>query len=86
MHYYNFIAPDKSWDNVRSSVAPYTESRLTHLVRNKRIVFPVVEQMERIPFGRFNDQDPEKTAKLIAVVRNEKVLNLSKNYSRSAVQ
>ncbi len=37
-------APGKSWDNVRSTVAPYTESRLGRLVRNKRVGFPVVEQ------------------------------------------
>jgi hypothetical protein len=30
---------------VRSTAAPYTESRLTHLVRNKCVGFPVVEQM-----------------------------------------
>jgi hypothetical protein len=29
---------------VRSTAAPYTESRLTHLVRNKCVGFPVVEQ------------------------------------------
>ncbi len=26
------FAPGKSWDNVRSTTAPYTESRLAHLV------------------------------------------------------
>jgi hypothetical protein len=30
---------------VRSTAAPYTESRLTHLVRNKCVGFPVVEQL-----------------------------------------
>jgi hypothetical protein len=30
---------------VRSTAAPYTESRLTHLVRNKCVGFPVVEQI-----------------------------------------
>jgi hypothetical protein len=30
---------------VRSTAAPYTESRLTHLVRNKCVGFPVVEQV-----------------------------------------
>ena len=39
------FAPGKSWDNVRSTAAPYTESRLTHLVRNKCVGFPVVEQI-----------------------------------------
>jgi hypothetical protein len=34
---------------VRSTAAPYTESRLTHLVRNKCVGFPVVEQY-LIPF------------------------------------
>jgi hypothetical protein len=29
---------------VRSTAAPYTESRLAHLVRNKCVGFPVVEQ------------------------------------------
>ncbi len=38
------FAPGKSWDNVRSTAAPYTESRLAHLVRNKCVGFPVVEQ------------------------------------------
>jgi hypothetical protein len=33
---------------VRSTAAPYTESRLTHLVRNKCVGFPVVEQFEYI--------------------------------------
>jgi hypothetical protein len=35
---------DKSWDNVRTSVAPYTESRLIRSVANERLGFPVVEQ------------------------------------------
>jgi hypothetical protein len=39
------FAPGKSWDNVRSTAALYTESRLAHLVRNKCVGFPVVEQM-----------------------------------------
>jgi hypothetical protein len=39
------FAPGKSWDNVRSTVAPYTESRLAHLVRNKCVGFPVVEHL-----------------------------------------
>ncbi len=39
------FAPGKSWDNVRSTTAPYTESRLAHLVRNKCVGFPVVEQV-----------------------------------------
>jgi hypothetical protein len=38
------FAPGKSWDNVRSTAAPYTESRLTHSVANGRVGFPVVEQ------------------------------------------
>ncbi len=37
------FSPGKSWDNVRSTAAPYTESRLARLVRNKRVGFPVVE-------------------------------------------
>jgi hypothetical protein len=37
------FAPGKSWDNVCSTAAPYTESRLAHLVRNKCVGFPVVE-------------------------------------------
>jgi hypothetical protein len=32
---------------VRSTAAPYTESRLTHLVRNKCVGFPVVEQKQK---------------------------------------
>ncbi len=39
------FAPGKSWDYVRSTTAPYTESRLARLVRNKRVGFPVVEQL-----------------------------------------
>ncbi len=39
------FAPGKSWDNVRSTAAPYTESRLARLVRNKRVGFPVVEHL-----------------------------------------
>ncbi len=38
------FAPGKSWDYVRTTTAPYTESRLAHLVRNKCVGFPVVEQ------------------------------------------
>jgi hypothetical protein len=38
------FAPGKSWDNVRSTTAPYTESRLAHLV-NKCVGFPVVDQI-----------------------------------------
>ncbi len=30
---------------MRSTAAPYTESRLARLVRNKRVGFPVVEQV-----------------------------------------
>jgi hypothetical protein len=37
------FAPGKSWDNVRTTTAPYTESGLARLVRNKRVGFPVVE-------------------------------------------
>jgi hypothetical protein len=37
------FAPGKSWDNVRSTAAPYTESRLTPSVANERVGFPVVE-------------------------------------------
>ncbi len=39
------FAPGKSWDNVCSTAAPYTESRLVRLVLNKRVGFPVVEQV-----------------------------------------
>ncbi len=39
------FAPGKSWDNVRSTVAPYKESRLTRSVANERVGFPVVEHM-----------------------------------------
>jgi hypothetical protein len=46
VHYYNFIAPDKSWDNGHTSLAPYTESRLTCSVANERVGFPVVEYEE----------------------------------------
>ena len=38
------FAPGKSWDNVGSTAAPFTESRLTHSVANERVGFPVVEQ------------------------------------------
>ncbi len=38
------FAPGKSWDNVRSTAAPYTESRLTRSVANERVGFQVVEQ------------------------------------------
>jgi hypothetical protein len=38
------FAPGKSWDNVRTTTAPYAESRLAYLVQNKCIGFPVVEQ------------------------------------------
>jgi hypothetical protein len=37
-------APGKTWDNVCTSAAPYTESRLTRSVANERVGFPVVEQ------------------------------------------
>ncbi len=37
---------------MRSTTAPYTESRLAHLVRNKCVGFPVVE---KIGFGVFID-------------------------------
>ncbi len=38
------FAPGKSWDNMRSTAEPYTESRLTRSVANERVGFPVVEQ------------------------------------------
>ncbi len=40
------FARGKSWDNVRSTAAPYTESRLARLVRNKSVGFPIVEQYD----------------------------------------
>ncbi len=40
------FAPGKSWDNVRSTAAPYTESRLTRSVANERVGFPVVEHQQ----------------------------------------
>ncbi len=40
------FAPVKSWDNVRSTTAPDTESRLAHLVLNKCAGFPVVEHYQ----------------------------------------
>jgi hypothetical protein len=46
------FAPGKSWDNVRSTAAPYTESRLARLVRNKRVGFPEVEQKDRTLFHK----------------------------------
>jgi hypothetical protein len=39
------LAPGKSWDNVRSTTAPYTESRLTRSVASERVGFPVVEHL-----------------------------------------
>jgi hypothetical protein len=33
---------------VRSTAAPYTESRLTRSVANERVGFPVVEQLESV--------------------------------------
>jgi hypothetical protein len=39
---------------VRSTAAPYTESRLTHLVRNKCVGFPVVEQVYCVQFYILN--------------------------------
>jgi hypothetical protein len=42
---------------VRSTAAPYTESRLTRSVANERVGFPVVEQPEmyqKINFILFN--------------------------------
>jgi hypothetical protein len=41
------FALGKSWDNVRSTTAPYTESRLTRSVANERVGFPVVEHREK---------------------------------------
>jgi hypothetical protein len=35
---------------VRSTAAPYTESRLARLVQYKRVGFPVVEQKVLVPF------------------------------------
>ena len=40
---YNFIPSGKELDNMRTTAAPYTESRLAHLVQNKCVDFPVVE-------------------------------------------
>jgi hypothetical protein len=39
------FAPGKSWDNLRYTATPYTESRLTRSVANERVGFPVVEQL-----------------------------------------
>ncbi len=38
---------------MRSTAAPYTESRLARLVRNKRVGFPVVEQSSCFKILRF---------------------------------
>jgi hypothetical protein len=46
MHYCNFLALDKSWDNVRSSAAPYTESRLPCSAGNEHIGLLVVEHLQ----------------------------------------
>jgi hypothetical protein len=35
---------------VRSTAAPYTESRLTRSVANERVGFPVVEQLYQFNF------------------------------------
>jgi hypothetical protein len=45
------FAPGKSWDNVRSTAAPYTESRLTSSVANERLGFLVVEQQYYFAVG-----------------------------------
>ncbi len=45
--------PGKSWDNVRSTTAPYTESRLTRSVANERVGFPVVEHLIRLNILKF---------------------------------
>jgi hypothetical protein len=42
------FAPGKSWDNVRTYAAPYTQSRLAQLVLNKCVGFPVLEQLRSI--------------------------------------
>jgi hypothetical protein len=47
------FAPGKSWDNVRSTTAPYTESRPTRSVANERVGFPVVEQSGSKLFAKF---------------------------------
>jgi hypothetical protein len=38
---------------VRSTTAPYTESRLTRSVANERVGFPVVEQLYCIMIGNY---------------------------------
>ena len=42
------FALGKSWDNLRSTAAPYTESRLTRSVANECVGFPVVEQSKTV--------------------------------------
>ncbi len=51
------FALGKSWDKVRSTVAPYKESRLTRSVTNERVGFPVVEHsvMRLFASGFFHD-------------------------------
>jgi hypothetical protein len=51
------FAPGKSWDNVRSTAAPYTESSLVRLVRNKRVGFPVVEQKVKLNNTKLGKED-----------------------------
>jgi hypothetical protein len=45
------FAPGKSRDNMRSTAAPYTESRLTRSVANERVGFPIVEHLDFL-YGR----------------------------------
>jgi hypothetical protein len=45
---------------VRSTAAPYTESRLTRSVANERVGFPVVEQhfyLFLLPSGRYFEEE-----------------------------
>jgi hypothetical protein len=57
---------------VRSTAAPYTESRLAHLVRNKCVGFPVVEQK----YCNYNVQTQVHAEVLEAIHSRVRVLKL----------
>jgi hypothetical protein len=60
---------------VRSTTAPYTESRLTRSVANERVGFPVVEQYRTMlhSFLYFPDIRPDRLN--VVLVRDKVVLS-----------
>jgi hypothetical protein len=52
---------------VRSTTAPYTESRLTRSVANERVGFPVVEHLSWVRLELFDEKKNQKSHDIVSL-------------------